>query len=52
MKNLYILLLSALVMAGNYAFSQKDARHEQAAERAKLVNTRVDNNGYWKKWPH
>ena len=49
MKNLYVLFISALLLAGNFSYSQKEARHQQDAQRAGQINTRVDNNGYWKK---
>ena len=49
MKKFYILTLAALIMSSSYVFSQTEAKHQKDAERAKLVNTRVDNNGYWIK---
>jgi hypothetical protein len=49
MKNLCIISLAALIISGSNAFSQTAAIHDQASEKAKQVNTRVDNNGYWKK---
>ena len=49
MKKFYILTLAALFFTSGYVFSQKEAQHQQEADRAKLVNTRVDNNGYWRK---
>jgi hypothetical protein len=36
-------------MTGGFVFSQSAIKHAQDAERAKQVNTRVDNNGYWKR---
>jgi hypothetical protein len=48
MKKIYILTLAFLVMTGNHAFSQKAAQHQKDAERSKLVDYRIDNNGYWK----
>jgi hypothetical protein len=49
MKKFHILTIAVLVLAGNFAFSQSATKHDKDAERAKLVNTRVDNNGYWKR---
>jgi hypothetical protein len=49
MKKFYLLILAALVMISSYAFSQSEAKHQKDAARAAKVNTRVDNNGYWKK---
>jgi hypothetical protein len=49
MKKFYILTLAALFLTSGYVFSQKEAQHQKEADRANLVNTRVDNNGYWKK---
>jgi len=49
MKKFYILTLAALILSSGYVFSQRETQHQKDAERAKLVNTRVDNNGYWKK---
>ena len=49
MKKFYILTLAALFFASGYVYSQKEAQHQKEAERAKLVNTRIDNNGYWRK---
>jgi hypothetical protein len=49
MKKFYIVTLAALIMTSSYVFGQSAAKHQQDAERAKLVNTRVDNNGYWKR---
>jgi hypothetical protein len=49
MKKFYILTLAALFLVSSYAFSQAEAKHQKDAARAKQVNTRVDNNGYWKK---
>jgi hypothetical protein len=49
MKKFYLLTLAALVMFSSHAFSQAEAKHQKDAENAKKVNTRVDNNGYWKK---
>jgi hypothetical protein len=49
MKKFYILTLAALFFTSGYVFSQKEAQHQKEADRAKLVNTRVDNNGYWRK---
>jgi hypothetical protein len=49
MKKFYLLTLAALVLMSSYVFSQAEAKHQKDAERATKVNTRVDNNGYWKK---
>jgi hypothetical protein len=49
MKKFYILTLAALFYTSGYVFSQKEAQHQKEANRAKLVDTRVDNNGYWRK---
>jgi hypothetical protein len=49
MKKLYFLISAAFLLMSSYAFSQAEAKHQKDAERATKVNTRVDNNGYWKK---
>ncbi len=50
MKKFYILTFAAIILMSSNAFSQNlVAKHEKEAERAKLVNTRVDNNGYWRR---
>ncbi len=49
MKKFYILSLAAMILTSSYAFSQSAAKHQKEAERANQVNTRVDNNGYWKR---
>jgi hypothetical protein len=49
MKNIHLLLLAAMIIQGSYVFSQSAVKHDRQAELAKQVNTRVDNNGYWKK---
>ncbi|MCK9399333.1 MAG: GEVED domain-containing protein [Bacteroidales bacterium] len=49
MKKFYILTLAALILSSGYVFGQKEAQHQKDAERAKKVDTRIDNNGYWKK---
>lgn len=36
-------------MSCSFVFSQSAAQRQKDAERAKLVNTRIDNNGYWKR---
>jgi hypothetical protein len=49
MKKFYILTLAALIFSSGYVFSQKEAQHLKDAAHAKQVNTRIDNNGYWRK---
>jgi hypothetical protein len=50
MKKFVMLTLAALFVASSIvSFSQTAADHQKAADKAKLVNTRVDNMGYWKK---
>jgi len=49
MKKFYILTLAALIFSSGYVFSQKEAQHLKDAGHAKKVDTRVDNNGYWRK---
>jgi hypothetical protein len=49
MKKFYILTLATLILTNGYVYSQKEAQHQKDAERAKKVDTRVDNLGYWRK---
>jgi hypothetical protein len=49
MKKFYILTLAALFMTSSYVFSQKADDRKKNAEGAVQLNTRVDNNGYWKR---
>jgi hypothetical protein len=49
MKKFYILTLAALIFSSGYVFSQKEAQPLKDAAHSKQVNTRIDNNGYWKK---
>ncbi len=49
MKKLYFLTLAAMVLISSYAFSQAEAKHQKDDKDAIKANTRVDNNGYWKK---
>ena len=49
MKKILHSYTSSPFFTSGYVFSQTEAQHQKEAERAKLVNTRVDNNGYWRK---
>jgi hypothetical protein len=49
MKKFYILTLAALFFTSGYVYSQREAQHQKDTERAKKVDYRIDNNGYWRK---
>lgn len=49
MRKFFMLTLAALIFSGSFLFGQSPAQREKMAEKSKIVNTRVDNNGYWKK---
>jgi len=46
---IFTLLITMLLgISGTSIIAQTAAQHKKEAERATQVNTRVDNNGYWK----
>ena len=49
MRKFFMLTLAALIISGSFVFGQSPAQRDKMAEKMKIVNTRVDNNGYWKR---
>lgn len=49
MKKFFTLTIAALIMTSSFVFSQSAAKKQLDPAKAKTANTRVDNNGYWKK---
>jgi hypothetical protein len=48
-SRIFSLQLAALFSIITFlSYSQKEARHQEEADRAKQIDTRIDNNGYWK----
>lgn len=49
MRSIFTLLLAAATLASTVAFGQTEAKRAKEAEMARKIDTRVDNNRYWKK---
>jgi len=49
MRNLITLTLVILIVAGNFVYGQSEVQRQEEADYAKKVDTRVDNNRYWKR---
>jgi len=47
-RNFSLQLAALFSILAFLSFSQKGARHQEEADRAKQTDTRIDNNGYWK----
>ena len=44
-----LVAVSIVAAIATTTFAQKEALHKKEQERIKLLDTRVDNNGYWLK---
>jgi hypothetical protein len=49
MKHFITLTLAAMILVSGQAFSQSADKAKKEASRVKIADTRVDNNGYWKR---
>jgi hypothetical protein len=49
MRKVITLSLAMLIVAGGIVHGQSEARRQDEADYAKKVDTRVDNNRYWRK---